>query len=649
MRGPSRSNTAGFFGAGSIPNGLWRDIGGGESGFATADPTDPNIVWSSASGFGALGGVVTRYNVESGQYRQVEVWPEFTAGHPADMVKYRFQWTFPVLISPHDNNTVYVTSQVVHRTTNGGQTWEVISPDLTLNDKNRQTKSGGLTPDNIGVEYANVIYAFEESPVKQGVFWAGTNDGQIQVSQDGGQSWTNVTNNIKDLPEYGTVRNIDASDRDEGKAYVTIDFHEVGNFDPHVYKTTDFGKSWKKITNGIATGNLSYARCVREDPVREGLLYLGTENKLYISFDDGERWQEFMSNLPHAPYYWIDIQEEFNDMVVGTYGRGIWILDDLSPLQQFNEDVSTRNAHLFSIKEKFRFRPVTQTMQFFPEASWGNDPPFGANIDFWLKDKNDEVKIHMLNSAGDTLNTLKQKGMAGFNRVWWNYTVKPVTQIKMRTLPNGGEWVALGEDRTRDSPFTLGYSAHMVPPGTYQVVLEVGEETSTQTLVVKKDPNSEGTLQDIEAQYAFMKKLHEDINTASEMVNELEIIRRQLYDLKAIIQVQSENQEVLKGLNQIDSVLTNLEGKLVQLNATGTGQDGVRWPAMLVEKMNYLASTTEVADYKPADAYMEVYDTLSGRLEAYQQEMEEILSGPFADFLNLLEENNIQPILTKAE
>ena len=282
MRGPSRTRIFGIFGPGFITHGMWHDVGGGESGFATADPEDPDIIWSSASGYGALGGVVTRYNEKTRQFRQVEVWPDFTVGSQADQVKYRFQWTFPLLISPHDHNTVYVTSQYVHRTTNGGQTWEIISPDLSLNDKSKQTQSGGLTPDNIGVEYANVIYAFEESPLKQGLFWAGTNDGQIQISQDGGQNWANVTKNIKDLPAMGTVRNIEASKWSEGKAYATIDFHEVGNFGAYVYKTENYGKSWTKITKGIDNSNLSYCRHIKEDPVKPGLLYLGTENKLYI-------------------------------------------------------------------------------------------------------------------------------------------------------------------------------------------------------------------------------------------------------------------------------------------------------------------------------------------------------------------------------
>ncbi len=649
MRGPSRSGTGGFFGAGTIPTGMWHDVGGGESGFATADPENPDIVWSSASGFGALGGVVTRFSAKTRQFRQVEIWPEFTAGHPANEVKYRFQWTFPLLISPHDNNTVYVTSQYVHRTTNGGQSWEVISPDLTRNDKTKQQKSGGLTPDNIGVEYANVIYTFDESPVKEGVFWAGTNDGLIHVSQDGGQSWTEVGQNIKNLPKLGTVRNIDASKWMEGKAYLTIEFHEVGNFDPHVYKTENFGKSWVKITNGIDAGNLSYTRNIREDPVRQGLLYLGTENKLYISFDDGESWQTFMNNLPHSPMYWIDIQEHFNDLVIGTYGRGIWILDDITPLQQLPEDASEQSAILFKPKDAYRFQPITSTMQFFPEPSWGQDPPFGAPLNYWLSDKNDSVKLHITNESGDTVRTLEHKGKAGINRIWWDFNGDEINEIKMRTKPEGADWLPLGKDRTRNSPSLLGFNSHWVIPGKYDVTLVAGDQTMTESLTILKDPNSEGTMDDIIAQTELLDKLHEDMNAVVDLVNELEIIRRQLYDLRAIVKVQNENEEVLEALESLDSALITLEGKVVQLKITGTGQDQIRWPAMLFGKMQYLGATIAVADFRPADQYVEVYNVLKERLISYQDEMDNLKEGQISEFLDLLSENDIEPLVLKKQ
>jgi hypothetical protein len=379
MKGPSRSRLQSFRGS-FIASGMWHQVGGGESGFATADPSNPDIVWSSASGSGALGGVVVRYNEQSRQFRQVEVWPENTVGSTAADMKYRFQWTFPLHISEHDPDKVYVTSQFVHRTQNGGQSWEILSPDLTLNDKSKQQFSGGLTGDNIGVEYANVIYAFEESPLNEGLFWVGTNDGQVHISRDEGQNWENLTYRVPDMPEYGTVRNIEASTHQEGTAYMTVDAHLMGDFTPYVYKTSDYGRSWQKITSGIMDSKLSYCRMVKEDPFRKGMLYLGTENALYVSYDEGKQWQSLMTNLPASPVYWMDIPEHFNDLVVGTYGRGIWILDDLSPLQQFTQEVADSDMHLFAPKDAYRFQPVTANMQFYPEPSSGTDPPFGATL-----------------------------------------------------------------------------------------------------------------------------------------------------------------------------------------------------------------------------------------------------------------------------
>ncbi|MCH7684805.1 MAG: sialidase, partial [Gemmatimonadetes bacterium] len=382
-RGPSNSRVGGF-GGGGIPRGMWHSVGGGESGFATPDPTDPNIIWSSASGSGARGGIVVRYDERTRQFRQVEVWPENTGGWPAAELKYRFQWTFPLHVSLHDNNTIFVTSQHVHRTTNGGQSWQVISPDLTTNDKSKQGISGGLTPDNIGVEYCCVIYAFDQSPVDANVLWTGSNDGLMHVTRDGGQTWTNVTDNIPDLPPDGVVRSIDASKWDAAKAYIAIEHHQQGNFEPHVYKTDDYGENWEKIVDGIADSPLSYAREILEDPVRPGLVYLGTENALYVTFNDGDMWQPLMNNLPPAPMYDMVVQEHFNDLVVGTYGRGFWIMDDLSPLQQLTSDVTSADAHLFEPRSAYRFHNITSPMSMPNDPTAGENPEYGASINYWL-------------------------------------------------------------------------------------------------------------------------------------------------------------------------------------------------------------------------------------------------------------------------
>src|SRR5207249_485388 len=305
-RGPSNSRIAkqsDEADAGPIPRGLWHSVAGGESGWAIPDPTDNNIIWSTGTGFGSLGGTVERFDERTRQMREVEIWPEVTVGASAGDVRYRFNWTFPLAISPHDHNTVYAGSQHVHRTTNGGQSWQEISPDLTLNDKSRLQISGGLTPDNIGVEYAGVVFAIAESPKEKGLLWAGTNDGLVQVSRDAGATWTNVTQNIPGLVTWGTISNIEPSRFDAATAYLTVDGHQVNNPDPWVYKTTDYGRTWKLIADGIPKTPLSYAHCVREDPAKQGLLYLGTENGLYVSFDDGAHWQSLQNNLPHAPVY----------------------------------------------------------------------------------------------------------------------------------------------------------------------------------------------------------------------------------------------------------------------------------------------------------------------------------------------------------
>jgi len=634
MKGPSNSRVGGFFGAGLIQSGMWHDVGGGESGFATPDPEDPNIIWSSASGLGPIGGIVTRYNQETKQFRQVDVWPEFTNGAPASDVKYRFQWTFPLLISPHDHNTVYVTSQFVHRTTNGGQTWEVISPDLTLDEEDKQGFSGGLTGDNINVEFANVIYAFEESPVQKGLFWAGTNDGLVQISRDGGDSWTNVTENIPELPEYGVVRNIDASDREAGKAYLTIEFHQVGNFSPYVYKTEDYGQSWTKITDGIPDDSLNYTRCVREDPVREGLLYLGTERALYVSFDDGDSWQPLMTNLPPAPYYWIDIPEHFNDLVLGTYGRGIWILDDITALQQMDDQIVEKATHLFEPREAWRFHPISSTMQSFPEASSGTSPTYGASIHYWMKEVDEEstVKIAVTNAAGDTVRVLPQKPSPGLNRIHWDLEGEPTEKVVMRTKPLYADWFPMGDDRTREVvAMPSGQMTILQPPGTYQIHLMVDEEVQSQPLTVKKDPYSEGTEADIAAQQTFLQEIYADLNRTASAINEMEMLRRQLLDRKQLMKASGAEKSALDKVEAMDQDLLELEMELLQLQHTGKGQDFVRFPNKIFSKLSYLGENAAIGDFPPADSFRDVHAMLQDHLNRVLSDFESWKNGPMTD------------------
>ncbi|MBT4912658.1 MAG: sialidase [Gemmatimonadales bacterium] len=646
FRGPSNTRTGGLWANGIIPRGDWRAVGGGESGFATPDPTDPNIVWSSASGSGARGGIVVRHNVETGQFRNVEVWPMSTGGWPADGLRYRFQWTFPLLISPHDNNTIYVTSQVVHRTRNGGQSWDVISPDLTTNDLSKQGISGGLTPDNIGVEYCCVIYAFDESPVQEGVLWTGSNDGIVQVTRDDGATWTNVTDNIPNLPADGVVRSIDASRWDAAKAYITIEHHQVGDFAARAYKTDDYGESWTQITNGVSNEPVDYTRYLLEDPVRPGLLYLGTETTLYLSYDDGASWRTFMNNMPPAPFYGIFVQEHFNDLVLGTYGRGYWILDDLGPVQQLDAEVAASGAHLFETRDAYRFRPVTEPMITLEDWANGENPPNAASLNYWIgDDATESVKLRIENASGDVVRTMDGGTEPGVNRAWWDFQDEPGTQVKLWTKPLFANWFSMPDEGFRSGGRVGGM---LQPPGTYTVTLVIdGEDAASQPLTVLKDPTSEGSLSDIRTQYTLMDEIRADQEGAAAAVNRIELIRKQIADIRTVVDETSDDtdEEFDAASSTLEEQLIEVESSLVQLKNTGGG-DGVRWPAMLWGQLNYLRGAVGSADFRPTDQHGEVQVILRQQLRDAEEALEALLETAVQEYNRLVLARGLPPIIT---
>jgi photosystem II stability/assembly factor-like uncharacterized protein len=638
-RGPSNT----LYGA-TIPRGDWHAVGGGESGFATPDPTDSNIVWSSASGSGARGGIVVRHDERTRQFRNVEVWPESTGGWPAEELRYRFQWTFPLLVSPHDNNTIYVTSQHVHRTRNGGQSWDVISPDLTTNDKSRQGISGGLTPDNIGVEYCCVIYAFDESPAQQGVFYAGSNDGKVHVSRDDGQTWDDVTGNLPDWPADGVVRGIDASKWDPGRAYMAVEAHQVGDFRPYVYRTDDYGQSWDLITEGIEDHILSFTRSIQEDPVRPGMLFLGTENRVYVSFDDGDGWQPLINNMPAAPMYGIVIQEHFNDLVVGTYGRGFWIMDDITPLQQLTDAVRATSAHLFDPRDAYRFNPRTTPAQQTIDMSAGQNPPNAAFLNYWIGDAfvGMPATIVIEDALGAVVRTLDAPTEAGINRIFWDFMGEQSTAIERRVPPLYADWVDYGPERVR---IQNGMSLRH-PPGMYRVTLLVGGEEHRSELMVLKDPASEGSADDIEAQLSLLAEIRNDYDAAADAINRIEWVRRQLYDLVDVLQSQGGADDLIDGANTLDESLIAIEEELIQLRTTGTGQDGVRYPAKIVGKLRHLANGVSSADFRPTDQHGEVHIMLRDTLMSAREALDALLESDLADFNQLLRDRGLNPLIS---
>ncbi len=638
-RGPSNSRLAN----GTIPRGMWHAVGGGESGFATPDPTDPNIVWSSASGSGMVGGIVVRFEENRRQFRNVEVWPDQSNG-PAERIKYRFVWDAPLLISPHDHTTVYTASQHVHRTTNGGQSWVVISPDLTLNDRTRMKSSGGLTGDNIGVEYAGVVYGLAESPKERGLIWAGTNDGLLHLTRDGGKTWTNVTKNLPGLLPWGSFRSIVASRYDAATAYVAVDFHQVNNRDPFIYKTTDYGQTWRAIVNGIPKSMLSYVRVVCEDPVRRGLLYAGAENAIYVSFDAGENWQPLQMNLPHAPVSWITVQEHFNDLVISTYGRGFWILDDITPLQQMTPQVLASDAHLFAPRPAYRFRFITAPSSTYDDPTIGRNPDYGASINYFLKEASSSpVRITISDAKGTVVRTLAGTRHAGLNRVTWNLQGEPSDPIRMRTLPTlPAPHVRLGADGTRAPAGGGATIAILQPPGTYTVKLTAAGREYTQTLTVRKDPHSGGTEADIAAQTAMLAALQRDLNTAVDLVNRMELVRSQLQALRRTVR----DAEVSKAATALEAKVEDLEMTMIDLRLTGA-QDTIRYGAQLVSRFGYLANGLASADFKPTDQQLEVQTWLAAQLQERVTAFDALATKDLAGFNDLLRARGIAHVMAK--
>ncbi len=643
--GPSNSKMGGFFGDAGIPRGLWRSVGGGESGWATPDPEDPNIVWSSASGFGSVGGIVTRYDARTGISDAVEVWPEATTGHGADDLKYRFQWTFPLTISPHDRNKVYVGSQHVHASTDGGKTWPVISPDLTRNDKARQVASGGLTPDNVGVEYSGVVFAIAESRLKAGLIWVGTNDGVVQLTQDGGKSWTNLSANLPGLVDWGTISNIEPSRYDASTAYLTVDGHQVNSRDPWVYKTTDLGRSWKLITAGIPKNPLSYAHWIKEDPVRRGLLYLGLENSLWVSFNDGESWQPLQSNLPNAPVYGITVQEHFNDLVVATYGRGFWILDDVTALQQLTPEVAAKGAHLFVPRAAYRFRQVESPMAVSYDPVVGQNPRYGAAINYWLKTAGkDSLTVAILDPSGKEVRSLKAGSAAGLNRIYWDLRTERSKEIKMRTSPLYAPHIkAELEGR---APASLGRVSGLVPPGRYTVKLTVNGQDLTQPLEVRRDPASAGTEQDIRTQAEYHGQLVAEFNGVADMINTIEVVRAQVATLKA---VNKDAKDVVTAADSLERKFIATEEKLAQLRITGRGQDLIRYPAKIGEKMVYLINDVGGTDNAPTGPQREVGALLKEQAAAARAELDRLINADLQAFNKLLSDKGLQGIVARTE
>jgi photosystem II stability/assembly factor-like uncharacterized protein len=502
----------------------WFGVGGGEAGHTAHDPTDPNIVYA-----GEYGGYISRYDHRTRQARNVSIYPENPSGHGAEDLRYRFQWTSPILTSQHTPGVVYHAGNVLFRSTDGGQSWTPASPDLTRNDKAKQKWSGGpITGDNTGVEIYGTIFALAESPKDKGVLWAGTDDGLVHVSRDAGRSWTNVTRNVPGLPEWGTVSMIEASPFDPGTAYLVVDAHRLDDMRPYLWKTTDFGGSWKRL--GATLPQDVYLHAIREDPSRRGLLYAGTERGLAYSTDDGGTWRPLKLGLPTVAVH--DLRVKGNDLVLGTHGRSIWIFDDLTPIRSITSAVRERDAHLFGPPPAVAWRWSSDNVT---GPAPGENPPKGAIIYYFLKRKPKEpIRLEILDAAGALVRTLRSTveppeyapddpdepteppepalaADSGVQRAVWDLRYEAPRKARPAKLDFG--WPDFGP---------------RVMPGTYTLRLVVDGKTYTERLTVTPDPRIKISRQDAEEQLRFTLEVRDQIERLTRLIEEARNLRRQV-------------------------------------------------------------------------------------------------------------------------
>lgn len=657
-RGPSNSLTGG-----SIPSALWRPVGGCECGFAVPDPVDTHIVWT-----GCFEGMLDRFDLRTMQGRAVGVWPDSCLGWAAEDLKFRFQWTFPIVISPHDHRTVYVGSQYVHRTSDGGHSWTIISPDLTSNDKSKQRPFGGLTRDDEST-YSCCIFAIAESPVQKDLIWVGTNDGRVQLTRDGGKNWTNLTKRIPRFPDMGVVSNIEASRYDAGTCYISVDTHYTNIRDPYLYKTADYGKTWKRIDAGIPRSALSYTHCIREDPVRKGMLYAGTENALYMSLNDGKTWLPLQHKLPHAPVHWMVVQEHFNDLVVGTYGRGFYILDDITPLRRLDPEVLEASAYLFKPRPAYRFLRKDAPMTDPDDYCAGKNPPYGAAINYYLKNKpKGEITLTVRDDKGNTVRTMtsvakpdiaptpmeaaeqekpsvKLSKKKGINRVWWNLRYDKPPIVKLRTPPPGADFVRTQSNGWRPMPGYAQPIPVLAAPGKYTVQLKVDGKTYKQALTVKQDPNSPASLADIHKQVDLLLKIDKLITRLTNMIGQTEWVRKQLRDMTDVIKDRKDLKKIKDEIKLLDKKILDIEQYLFQVYMTESSNDILRLPCRLYYKLFALAAGIGQSDFPPTTQQIEVYEMFRERIKGYRKQLDHILEKDLARFRQLLQSHGLGAII----
>ena len=626
---------------GTIDRPDWYDVGGGEAGYIAPYPPDPNIVYA-----GDYQGKITRFDKRTGQLKNITVQPEISDGEGAANLEHRFQWTAPIMISPHDPNTLYHGGERLFKTTDGGMHWEAISPDLTRNDKSKQQPSGGsINIDDTGTEYYDTIFAVAESPQAKDLIWAGTDDGLIHITRDGGKNWSNVT--PKDLPEWSRISLIEASPFDAGTAYVAVDRHQNDDMHPYIYKTGDYGKTWSKITKGIPDN--TFVRAVREDPKRRGLLYAGTETGLYVSFNDGADWRSLQLNLPTTPIH--DLTVKNDDLVVATHGRSFWILDDLSPLRQFRDDVTNQGVYLYTPATAFRMHNVN-VEETTKNVTVGENPPPGAVIYYYVKETpKSEVTIEILDAAGTVARKYSSKKTVDPDEPRNPEDKKPEKQIKVEAGLNRFLWDLRYEAASRVPDYYLfeykdGALGPLAVPGKYQVRLTVDGKSYNAPLELKLDPRLNVSQADLQKQFDLAIQIRDQISSVYNAVNQIQDVRAQVDGLKR--RLPDSAKPVLTAAVDLDQKLLSVRDDLIQAKVKAN-EDSLAYPQRVDSKLASVALVvSDGTDSAPTEAAIRQFAKLKQRADDVLARWAEIQRTDLPAFQKLAAGQDIQAIVVPA-
>ena len=590
----------------------WEPTAGGESAHIAIDPTNNDIVYG-----GSYGGFLTRVNHDRNTVRGINVWPDNPMGYGAEGMKYRFQWNFPIIFSKHDPKKLYTFSNHVHLSTNEGQSWELLSGDLTRNDPDKLVSSGGpITQDNTGVEYYCTIFAANESPLKEGLLWVGSDDGLIHVTNDGGQTWENVT--PTGMPEWMMINSIEPSAFDEGTCYVAGTRYKLGDFAPYLYKTTDYGQTWAKITNGIEDEH--FTRVLREDPKRKGLLYAGTETGMYISFDDGRNWEKFQLNLPIVPI--TDLAVKDNNLVVATQGRSLWIIDDLTVLHQLETSDRGAKAKLFAPKDSYRTKGRALKE---PSKTAGQNHPNGVITHFYLKDfdkEKDSVALTYFNMKGDTLATYS------------TYSKDKDKKLKVVKGGNTHVWDTRGKGAERLKGMILWWAnlnGAKAVPGEYQVSLNMNGESQTERFKILPDPRAEATVADMQKQYDFITSINETVDKAHQSIKKIRKINEKLDAFVKQYKDHDKTKELVEKAKKMKEDFGEIEKALYQTK-NRSNQDPLNFPIRLTNKLAHLNSLVGLDDFPPTDQDVAVKNELTNKINAELATFEKLVDDEMKAF-----------------